>query len=246
MLLFVMAYHNEKEHETYQSILDHWDKLVEMKSPFKFLFVNSTGKKLNTTHEHTFLDHTDSPDTAKWKRVSAEWYKVARYISDNIECDYWFWWEHDVLPVKKDCFEFILSHRSENCQIMGYRVRDNLYGMRNRINGVAFYCRDYWKYIQEHFSLEGPFDTRRPFEPYINGGIFVELNKWYSLILHEGLLMLTPDIRLVHGIKDNSLRDQIIKGICNYPEVTRFYRSARVWLRIAYVNSGLKRFLKRE
>jgi hypothetical protein len=228
MLLFVMAYHNDKELETFQIILDNWEKLLEMKMRFKFLFVESVGRRISTHYDHVFLRYDDShlTETNSQMRVSLEWSLVARYIEKHIDCSYWFWWEPDVLPVRRDCFEKFMSLSHDRCQIMGYRVRDNLWGMRNKIGGVALYVKDYWSYMQPFFDLNGTFDTRRTFERKKDGGVFVELNKWYALVHHEGRLRLTPGLRLVHGIKNNSLLNQIIHGETNYPVVSDFRRAA--------------------
>ncbi len=228
MLLFVMAYHNEREIERFQVILDNWEKLVEMKTPFKFLFVGPVEGAISTNYDHVFLQYDESPLTEadSQMRVSLEWSFVARHVETHIDCRYWFWWEPDVLPVRRDCFEKFLGLSREGCQIMGYRVRDNLWGMRNKIGGVAFYAKDYWSHMQPYFNLDGTFDTCRTFEGKKDGNVFVELNDWYALVHHEGGLRLTPGLRLVHGIKDNSLLEQIIHGRKYYPIVWDLSRSA--------------------
>jgi hypothetical protein len=239
-----MAYHNQHEYEAFQFILDHWSQLLEMKSPFKFLFVNCLDKELLTSFEHSFIEHQDTPGLKRWQNVSKEWAHVARYVAEQIDCTYWFWWEHDVLPVRKDCIEFFLERWHDQCQIMGYRVKDSQYGMRSRINGVAFYAKDYWKFMEPHFDINRPFDTNRHFCEKRDGNTYVELNKWYCLVHHEGPLMLTPNVRLVHGVKDHSLRDQIVYGADNYRPVSVLYRNVRNWLKIIYSNTGLRRIVK--
>jgi len=237
MMLFVMAYCNENEFTRFQFILDHWEQLVEMKSPFKFLFVTSIDKKLTTHYEHSFFNYKESPEIKNYEQqITLEWSKIAKYIADNIDCKYWFWWEWDVVPVKKDCFEFFIGFWTEQCQIMGYRAKDNMWGMRNKINGVAIYSKNYWKYIEPYFNLKGTFDTRKSFSKRTEKNVFVELNKWYCLRHHEGSLMLTPNIRIVHGIKDYSLLDQIL-GVANkYVMTSDFSRTIKNMQKIFYLN----------
>jgi len=223
-LLFVMAYHNEREFALFQELLSRWDDLVEMSSPFRFLFVSSLDCRLTTDFDHSFLYHEDPPDTKKWACVALEWFRVARYIEESMDCDAWLWWESDVLPVRRDAFDFFLSMWSDGCKIAGYRVRDRKWGMKRRINGVAFYARDYWSFIKPVFNLDGTFDTRRTFTDQ-DRGRFVELNRWYALVHHEEKLRLTPEIRLVHGVRDRSLLDQILNGVQHYPVVPTWYRA---------------------
>jgi hypothetical protein len=219
MLLFVIAYHTPAEFERFQFILDHWTELVDMQSPFSFLFVDSIGRKLNAAYEHRTLTYKDPPDLKHFQCVSREWAFVAKHIADEIDCEQWFWWEQDVLPVRKDCFDFFLRFWTGSCRIMGYHVKDNMWGMRHKINGAAFYARNYWRYVEPHFDLSGTFDTRTAFDAKTQAGAFVELNRWYGLCHHEGALRLTPSLRLVHGIKDDSLIRQVLCGESTYPSL---------------------------
>jgi hypothetical protein len=236
MLLFVMPYHNDQELEFFQFIIDHLTDFVEINIPFEFLFIHSIDKRIRTDFEHTFFAHRDDPAMKKWQHIAAEWFDVANHISENIDCKCWFWWEHDVLPVKKDCFDFFMSMWTESCQVMGYRVKDRKWGMKHKINGAAFYGKQYADYIRPFFSLEGTFDTRKAFNRKSEKGIFVELNRWYSLIHHEGPLLLTPAIRMVHGVKNRSLANQVLKGEKYYPVVSRIHRLIRNRLKVFYLN----------
>lgn len=243
MLLFVMPYCNEYEREKFQLIVDNWDRIVEMRSPFRILFVKTIDTRVATGLEHSFLDYRDPdglPDS--WAlRVSTEWAQVARHIEDSVDCKYWFWWEHDALPVRQDCFEFFLRLWSgDRCRIMGYKVKDNECGMRNKINGVAIYSKHYWSYIKPYFNLNGGFDNNKVFCSKAEKDAFVELNKWYSLVQHEGRLLLTPNLRLVHGIKDHSLVNHVLGKGGAYPVVSDSYRAMRNALTVSYLNSREK------
>lgn len=241
----VMAYHNQREFEAFQFILEHWSDLVEMRSPFKFLFVKSYHRDIQTGHEHSVLEYQDPPEmTKRCQLINRQWSVVARHIWQSVECKCWFWWEHDVLPVRKDCFEFFMQKWTNKCQIMGYRVKDKLFGMHKRINGVAFYARDYWRFMEPYFNLDTFFDRLRPFGRK-DRRLFVELNKWYFLAHHEGPVVLTPRMRLVHGVKDHSLRDQIVNGTRNYPVHSDLRRTIRGRLKVVYVNTGLRGLIKR-
>ncbi len=217
MLLFVMSYHTEKERTRFQSILDHWDDLVEMERPFQFLFIDSLGSPLRTSLPHHSIPYLDPAGLSRGELISAEWAYVARYISEQVDCDCWFWWEGDVLPVRKDCFEFFMKLWNPERLIMGYHIKDNRWQMRNMINGVAFYAKDFWSFLKPHFNPAITFDRQRAFTKKKDGERFVELNRWYALCQHEGTLLLTPSLRLVHGIKDDSLLRQIVEGVETYP-----------------------------
>lgn len=224
-VLFVMAYHGDRELDRFQEILSRWDDLLEMRSPFRFLFVSALDRKPTTAFDHSFLHHEDPPDTKRWKCVALEWARVARHVEESVDCDAWFWWETDVLPVRRDAFDFFLSLWTERCKIAGYRVRDRKWGMKRRINGVALYARDYWSFVKPCFNLDGTFDTRRP---YLDAerDRFVELNRWYALVHHEERLRLTPELRLVHGIRDRSLLEQVLGGARRYRVFPGWYRAA--------------------
>lgn len=225
-ILFVFAYHNDREFDRFQFILDRWEHLVDMHHPFHFLFVNSIDRNLQTKFKHRFLQYEDPPDLKKFQRVAQEWAIVARFIENTIDCKCWLWWESDVLPVKKDCFNYLLQLWTPSCRIMGYRVRDNKWGMKHRINGVAFYARDYWSYIKPHFNLVGTFDTRKAFHKD-ESNLFVEINDWYVSLHHEEKIFLTPSIRLVHGVRDESLINQVLTGKGPYQRVSNLYRKIR-------------------
>lgn len=225
MVLFVFAYHNDCEFDRFQYILDHWEQLVNMQRPFQFLFVKSIDRDLQTRFKHLFLEHKDPLDLKKFQCIGQEWAMVAEFIENTIDCTYWFWWEFDVLPVKKDCFDFFIQKWTPSCRIMGYRVRDNKWGMKHRINGVALYARDYWSYIKPYFNLVGTSDTRKAFHK--EEKVYVEINKWYSLVHHEEKLFLTPILRLVHGIRDDSLLTQVLTGAGPHPMVSHLYRRLR-------------------
>ena len=226
LILFVFAYHNDREYDRFQYILDHWDRLVDMQTPFRFLFVKSINRELRTAFSYDHLDHQDPPDLKKFQQVSSEWAMVARFIEGRMDCDQWFWWESDVLPVRKDCFDFLLKKWTRSCQIMGYRVKDNKWGMQNCMNGVAFYSRDYWSCVKPYYSLFGTFDTRRPFRDD-EQELFVDISPWYALTHHEGKLLLTTSLRLVHGIRDDSLISQMLTGSGPYPVVSSLRRKIR-------------------
>ena len=214
VILFVMAYHNRMERERFQRILDHWHELVEMKSPFRFLFVDSLGEKLQTDFPHDVLEYKDLPLLKRFQRTAWKWAFVAQYVEENMDCTCWFWWEWDVLPVQKDCFEFFRQRWTGSCRVMGYHVKDNKWGMRHRINGVAFYARDYWSYFAPSFDAARTFDTCKRFDPKTDRNCFVELNRWYCLVQHEISssfpFALTPGLRLVHGIKNESLLEHML------------------------------------
>jgi hypothetical protein len=229
MLVIVMACHNRKELERFQLILDHWEHLVELNTSFQFLFVGSMGKQLRSRLPHRHLDYQDSPGLKRFQCVSHEWATVARFIEESVDCTCWFWWEWDVLPVRRDCFGFLLQRWTNHCRIMGYHVKDNTWGMRNKINGVAFYARDYWSFIQPVYNDTGTFDTRVTYDP--DGSDCVVLNPWYGLCHHEHPFVLTPALRLVHGIKNDTLFRQIVHGEKLYPVVSEPFRRFlnRVW-----------------
>jgi hypothetical protein len=231
-----MSYHNNDEFTKFQYILDNFSKLASIHEPFEFLFVHSIEKKVRTDFAHRFFAHKDDPSQKKWQHSGTEWFDVANYISQEVDCKCWFWWEPDVCPVRRDCFDFFMSMWKQDCQIMGYRVKDGKWGMKNKINGVAFYGRHFADYIRPYFNLEGTSDTRKAFHKKTEKGIFVELNRWYSLVHHEGPLLLTPDLRIVHGIKDNSLLKQIVTGQKTYPMASHIRRSIRNRLKILYFN----------
>jgi hypothetical protein len=233
MILFVFAYYNNHEFDRFQFILDNWEHLVDMKSPFKFLFVKSIDRYLRTEFEHQYLEYKDPSCLKGSQRVAQKWAAVSQLIESAIDCKYWFWWESDALPVKRDCFEFFTQKWTPSCRIMGYRVRDNKWGMKHRINGVALYARDYWSYIKPHFNLAGSFDTRKAFHNKEND-LFVEINDWYSLLHHEGKLLLTPNLRLVHGIHDDSLINQVLTGNGPYPIVSNQHRRIHNSLKVLW------------
>ena len=235
MILFVFAYHNDQECDRFQFILDHWNQLVDLGTPFRFLFVKSIDRELLTSFDYDQLDYQDPPDLKKFQRVAAEWAAVARFVENRLMCDQWLWWEPDVLPVQKDCFDFLLRKWTPSCRIMGYRVRDNKWGMRNCMNGVALYSRDYWSYIEPHFSLAGTFDTRKPFMDD-ERDLFVEINAWYALVHHERKLLLTPSLRLVHGIRDDSLIRQVLTGVGPYPMIGSLRRKIRNYLKVLHLD----------
>ncbi|HPX56457.1 MAG TPA: hypothetical protein PK425_07960 [Syntrophales bacterium] len=242
MILFVFAYHHDREVDRFQFILDHWAQLLNLEHPFQFLFVKSTDRDLRTPFKHLLLEHKDPLNLKRSQCVSQEWAMVAQLIENTVECDYWFWWEYDVLPVKKDCFDFFIRKWTPSCRIMGYRVRDNKWGMKHRINGVALYARDYWSYIKSYFNLLGTFDTRKAFHNDEND-LFVETNDWYSLVHHEERLFLTPSLRLVHGIRDDSLIKQILTGTGPYPMVSELNRKIRNKLTVLkHEYRGYKRY----
>ena len=222
-LLFVMAYHNDREFDIFQEILSRWDDLVELSFPFRFLFVSALDRRLSTGFQHSFLNYEDPPDTKRWVCVALEWSRVARYIEESMDCDAWLWWESDVLPVRRDAFDLFLSMWTDGCKIAGYRVRDRKWGMKQCMNGVAFYARDYWSFLRPAFNLDGTFDTRRPF-PDSERAQYIELNRWYALVHHEEKLRLTPEIRLVHGVRDRSLLEQILGGKQSYQVVPAWFR----------------------
>ena len=226
MILFVFAYHNEREYDRFQFILDHWDRLVEMRTPFRFLFVKSMDRELRTSFGCDHLDYQDPPGLKKFQRVAEEWATVARHIEKHVACDQWLWWESDVLPTRKDGFEFLLSKWTSTCQVMGYRVKDNKWGMKNCMNGVAFYACNYWSLVAPYFSLAGTFDPRRSFQDEEHE-LFVDISPWYALVHRGGRLLLTPDLCLVHGIRDDSLFKQVLTRAGPYPVVSNFRRRIR-------------------
>lgn len=233
MILFVFAYHKDSEFERYQFILDNWEKFLDMKTPFQFLFVKSLDRDLQTHFKHQFIERKDPPDLKKFQCIGQEWAMVAEYIENHIDCKCWFWWEHDVLPVKKDCFDFFMRKWTPSCLIMGYRVKDNKWGMRKKINGVALYGRNYWSFIKPCFNLIGTADTRKAFGRK-ERGLYVEINKWYALKQHEEALFLTPALRLVHGVHDDSLINQVLTGIGPYPVVSNLHRKIRSTLKVLH------------
>ncbi len=245
MIAFVFAYHNDGEFNRFQFILDHWAKLLDIKMPFQFLFVKSIDRDLRTDFGHRFLEHRDPPDLKKFQCIGQEWAMVAEYIENSVDCKYWFWWEHDVVPVRRDCFDFFVQKWSPSCRIMGYRVRDNKWGMKNRINGVALYSRDYWSFIKPCFNLLGTSDTRREFNRK-DKGQYVEINDWYALLHHEGRLFLTPSLRLVHGVQNDLLMKQVLTGKGPYPVVSERYRKIRNALTVfkhLCLRSGYRQYL---
>ena len=226
-----MAYHSRTEWERFRRILDHWHELVEMKSPFRFLFVESIGEILRTDFSHDVLKHKDAPELKRFQKIAEEWAFVARHVEENMDCTCWFWWEPDVLPVQKDCFEFFRQRWNSACQIMGYHVKDNQWGMRHRINGVAFYARDNWSHFATCFDTSQTFDTCKRFDPKSDQNCFVELNRWYCLGHHEVSpshpFMLTPNLRLVHGIKDESLLEHMLGQRKRFPMRSDAWRALR-------------------
>jgi hypothetical protein len=221
-----MSYHSSKELQRFQLILDHWTELVEMTMPFKFLFVDCIGERLQTSFEHRFLEYRDFEGRSKDLSITLEWAYDARYISENVDCDCWFWWETDVLPVRKDCFTFLMKHWNQERLIMGYHVRDNRWGMRNRINGSAFYSKHYWKAVEPRFNPEITFDRQMVYRKKKDKDRFLALNKWYALTHHEDRLLLTKNLRIVHGIKDESLIRQVLDGVEKYPAASDVTRAA--------------------
>lgn len=242
MILFVFAYHNDREFDRFQFILDHWQDLVDMRFPFQFLFVKTIERDLQTRFKHRFFKYQDQLDLKKFQRIAQEWASVSMFIESNIDCKCWFWWEPDVLPVKKDCFDYLIQKWTPSCRIMGYRVRDNKWGMKHRMNGVAFYAKDYWSYIKPHFNLLGTFDARKAFHED-EKDVFVELNDWYALVPHEEKLLLTPNLRLVHGVRDDSLIRQVLTGTQTYPMVSDLHRRIRNSLKVLWLECrGYKKF----
>jgi hypothetical protein len=244
LILFVFAYHNDGEFNRFQFILDHWEQLLDMKIPFQFLFVKSIDRDLRTRFRHQFLERRDPPDLKKFQCIGQEWAMVAQYIESSVDCTHWFWWEQDVVPVQRDCFDFFIRKWTPSCRIMGYRVRDNKWGMKNRINGVALYARDYWSFIKPYFNLLGTSDTRKEFGRK-DKGLYVEINDWYALLHHEGRLVLTPSLRLVHGVRDDQLMEQVLTGNGPVPVVTEQYRKLRnAWVVVKhkYRRSGYRRY----
>ncbi|MBM3860948.1 MAG: hypothetical protein FJ395_15050 [Verrucomicrobia bacterium] len=232
MLLFVMPYHSAEERERFQLILERWNELVKMEMPFSFLYVGPSAGPISARFPHACLFHDDVKPLKRFQHIAQKWADVAEYVQHNVDCRCWFWWEPDVLPVKKDCFEFLLHFWGGQTEIMGYHVKDNKWGMKNCINGVAFYSKRYWSYIRPRFNLNGTFDTRKQFDPDTENDRFVALNKWYALVHHEKRLRLTPSLRLVHGIKDSSLLDQLLHGTRRFPCVPDLYRDTRNRLRL--------------
>lgn len=246
MLQFVMSYHDGPSAERFQLILDHWDDLVEMASPFHILFTGPTEYRLRTELPHSYFHYVEPPDEKKFRRVSRKWATIAQHVEENVECTCWFWWEPDVVPVKKDCFEFFLRLWGDQTRIMGFHVKDKMWGMYHCINGAAFYSKRYWSYLQPWFSFEATFDTRKPFNPRTERAEFVELNRWYALVHHEKRLRLTPAMRLVHGIKDTTLLEQLLEGNRNYPVVPGWYRALHYQERVFRLHLNPKRIGKPE
>ncbi|HYC55940.1 MAG TPA: hypothetical protein VEL28_13480 [Candidatus Binatia bacterium] len=235
-LLLVMAYHSRRELDRFQRILDHWDELVEMRTPFTLLLVRTIDEELRTDLPRIDLRRSEDASRPSLELVAEEFLEICRYVEDNLECRCWFWWEHDVLPVRKDCFDFFLRRWRAGTSIMGYRVRDRLWNMKNRINGVAFYSRTYWSHLKPHIRPSQAFDTWRTYTRRADGRSFVELNRWYALVHHEKHLYLTPSLRLVHGISDDTLFEDLVGGTRHHRRVSRPYRALRLHVRRALLN----------
>ena len=160
--------------------------------------------------------------------------KVAQHINDSIDCDCWFWWEWDVLPIKKDCFAFLLQYWTEEAIIMGYHVQDYAYNMRHKINSVAFYDKHYWTFFHPYFERNPiPFDQVVKFSSE-NSKLFVPLNKWFLLLHHEKDYILTPSIRLIHGVKDDRMLEQLLGKTVHYKTYSDLYRRFRYTLIILF------------
>jgi hypothetical protein len=243
-ILFVMAYHSRREFDQYRRILDHWEELVEMNSPFRILFVDSIGEKIRTHLPHDTIEYADPPGLRRHQCINLKWAFVARHVEEARDCALWFWWEADALPVRRDCFEFFKGLWRGSHRIMGYHVKDDMWGMRHRINGVAFYARDYWSYFQPSYDPAKTFDTCKRFDPRADRAHFAELNRWYGLVFHEKSsrrpFILSPGLRLVHGIKDESLLEHVLGRHRHFPVRSDAYRAVRNRYRWLAANWGLK------
>ena len=232
-VILVLTYHTTKEFNQFQEILDSWDELLDISFNYEILFSTTIDPVPRTTIPFKVLRHVDPPGDFR-ARVSHEWAFVAQHIERYVECACWFWWEADVLPVRPDCFTFFLQLWTPETQIMGYYVRDWRWNMHHKMNGVAFYSKHYWSFISADFAgSQLSFDQIRAFSPGKDQHIFVALNRWYVMLSHDSGLVLTPDLRLVHGIKDRTLLEQIRGGRVVYPRGSQAYRTLRYLPRLA-------------
>ena len=235
-LLIVMTIHNEEEFIIFQLILDNWEKLVDHKN-IRILFSTSIGKVPETKITHKTIFYKDGADDNFRKLVSIEWMFLAAHIEENEDCDLWFWWESDVVPIQKDCFSFFLSKWTEKTKVMGYRVHDYRHGMNGRFNGVAFYSKSLYSLVQPRsVNNKGNFDHLLQFSG--DGVDSIELNIWYLLTHHDGNYLIPKNIKLVHGRRGYDYIKELIDNpndLCNCPLIVfNVFRSAIV--KLSYIN----------
>ena len=239
-LLIVFSYHDQKEFVRIQRILDSLEQLLDLRFFFEILFSTTTSLTPQTCYPFNVLRHVDPPGEKTRRHiemaVTFEWMAVARYVQTCSDCDCWFWWEWDVLPVRRDCFMFFMSMWSEETLIMGFHVLDAQYNMKHRINSVAFYSRNYWSFFQPHFEQNPlPFDQVVKFDKKQTKH-FIPLNRWFSLIHHERKLLLTLSIRIVHGVKDESLLEQVLGQKTHFETYSDFIRKLRYRIIVLLIN----------
>ncbi len=132
------------------------------------------------------------------------------------------------MPVKRDCFNFLLRQWRADLNIMGYRMRHYVfsrpaYHHDNIVNGAAFYAKKFWSFIKSKQDTEVVFDNWTTYED--GNAQCVDLNEWYLCLFNEYQLDITPSIRLVHGIKDDSLLDRVLRPAGNLITVSDTFRA---------------------
>ena len=216
-ILFVFFYHNDEEFFRYQLILNNWKKLTKSNLSFKFLFVTTMKDKfLKTDFQHEYLELSEPKPLVYPKNVSLIWIIVCKHISDNIDCKYWFWWEHDMCPIKRDWLDFFDSKWKNNItKIMGSFVTDAVDPSITYINGGSFYDKDYWKFIHEdylkykdHFQNNRGFDAIKFYKR--DDKNIVILNDWYNMITSDGFFIIKGK-KFIHGIKNDTLIQLVLQ-----------------------------------
>lgn len=213
-LIFVMAIHTEAELRFFQRVLDSWDRLLETKFSFSILISTTLEQVPRTSLPHRVLRWTDDPALGTQTNVSLEWAAVAKLIRDELDCTCWFWWEWDAVPLRRDCFSHCLDQWTSGTQAMGYWVRDNLFNMRGRINGVAFYAREYLDSVDAREIAPGKnFDHLRAWtDAEVESGALVPLNEVYCLHHHEMRMNLSAETRLLHGQPGEETLNEVLGG----------------------------------
>jgi hypothetical protein len=159
--------------------------------------------------QHQYLNLEEPKDLEYPKSISLIWLLVCRYIQENIDCKYWFWWEHDMCPISNDWLDYFDALWNKKTKIMGSFVTDSVNPEITYINGGAFYAKDYWNYIhndylkyRDYFRNNRGFDAIKLYKK--DDPAIVILNDKYNMITSDGFFKVKGK-KFIHGVKNDVL-----------------------------------------